>query len=32
VDRAADATAALLRDGLAAAQNEFHTEHPAGGR
>jgi peptidyl-tRNA hydrolase, PTH1 family len=32
VDRAADATEALLRDGLAAAQNEFHSEHPAGGR
>jgi peptidyl-tRNA hydrolase, PTH1 family len=26
VDRAADAVEALLRDGLAAAQNEFHTE------
>ena len=28
VDRAADAVEALLHDGLAAAQNEFHTEHP----
>ena len=29
VDRAADAVQALLRDGLTAAQNEFHGEHPA---
>jgi len=29
VDRAADAVEALLREGLAAAQNEFHGEHPA---
>jgi peptidyl-tRNA hydrolase, PTH1 family len=28
VDQAADAVQALLRDGLAAAQNEFHREHP----
>jgi PTH1 family peptidyl-tRNA hydrolase len=30
VDRAADAVEALLRDGLPAAQNQFHSEHPAG--
>jgi peptidyl-tRNA hydrolase, PTH1 family len=32
VDRAADAVEALLRDGLAAAQNQFHTERPSSSR
>jgi peptidyl-tRNA hydrolase, PTH1 family len=32
VDRAADAVEALLRDGLAAAQNEFNTERPSSSR
>ena len=32
IDRGADATAALLADGLAAAQNEFHGEAPGAGR
>jgi PTH1 family peptidyl-tRNA hydrolase len=32
IDRAADATAALLSTGLAAAQNEFHGEAPGATR